>query len=193
MLSEYDNLEKHIQFSIKLYTLNQNGRNILAEFAKNKATRIKRTGEPEYNSEIVQIVQALQDTLNYRKFCFRLFFNLQYYLDELLFTEVSSLKSFFIEDNEYELAKLYFDYNWLENRCDIKEYKFYKDPDISIDEAMYLVCYLKEYDSVLLEIESYITSKTKKDIKKLPGIINKIRLKHKVIWDIILKKISDDL
>ena len=173
MLGEYNSLEKHIQFSTKLYTLNQKGRHILSQFYKNKPTRIKRSGEPEYNQTISLIVQALQDTLNYRKFCFRLFFNLQYYLDELMFKEILNLKTFYIEDNEYELTKLYFDYTWLEERCDIKKYDFYKDPDINIDEAMYLVCFLKEYDAVLLEIEEYISGMSTKMIKKIPKIINR--------------------
>ena len=107
MLSEYNSLEKHIAFSTKLYTINQKGKNILLEISKKKPIRIKRSGEPEYNSQTMQIVQALQDTLNYRKFCFRLFFNLQYYLDELMFKQVNNLKTFFIEDGEYELTKLY--------------------------------------------------------------------------------------
>jgi hypothetical protein len=124
-----------------------------------------------------------------------MYFCLQYFLDELMYSEVKNINKFYIEDNEYNISKLYFGQEeWIIDIY-VQKFTFYSEKDLNINEAMYLMCYLKEYDNCLLEIEEFI-----KPIKTIPKIkrrirdtIQRIRLRHSNIWTVLSNIINNDI
>jgi hypothetical protein len=124
-----------------------------------------------------------------------MYFCLQYFLDELMYYEVKNINKFYIEDNVYNISKIYFGQNeWITDLY-VQKFNFYSEKDLNLNEAMYLICYLREYDNCLLEIEEYI-----KPIKTIPKIkrkirdtIQRIRLRHNNIWTMLLNIINNNI
>ena len=126
---------------------------------------------------------------------FRTFFHLQYFLDELLFDQVRTHDKFYTEDSIFDLSKLYFHQEEWVTDLNIQPYEFYADNSgINMHEAMYLVCYLKEYEHLLQTIEMYIkVIKHNTTIKnKLNYTIRRIKKKHKKVWSVLLSTISQN-
>lgn len=98
-----------------------------------------------------------------------------------------------MEDEVYDLSKLYFHQDEWVSDLNIQQYEFFEDDSqINIHEAMYLVCYLKEYEHLLNDIEMYIkTIKHNNTIKnKLKYAIHRIKKKHKKVWEVLLSAIT---
>jgi hypothetical protein len=102
---------------------------------------------------------------------------------------------FYIEDNTYDISKVYFgQQEWITD-LNIQDIEFYNEPDININEAMYLICYIKDYEKILIEIEEYI--KPYKEIthikSKLKNTIHRIRFRQNRIWTILLLIINKNI
>lgn len=193
---DYDKIENHLKISKCMYELDQKGKHIISEFYNKKSKGKRRTGTYIFEDILKNIYKNIIYCLSLKRL--KLYFHLQYFLDELLYYEVRNQSQFYIEDNIYDISKIYFaQEEWINDNF-IQKFEFYNTTDVNINEAMYLVCYLKEYDLFLHDIEKYI--KAFKDIKsiksKLRYTIHKIRNRHNYIWNVLIeiinKKISLD-
>jgi len=191
---DYSKIEKHIKISELLFIIDKKGKYLLSQIKDKKYVKKKKSGNVILNDNMTKIYNIFVSILNIRKFIPRLYFTLQYYLDELLLEEHKDINTFFIEDNEYELTKLYFNQiAWILDQ-DIQEYQLDIGVDFNINESMFIVCFLREYEDVLLFIENYIIEiKMNKIKQKLLNTIIKIKKKLKIIWDIILEIINNSL
>ena len=191
---EYSKIEQHIFLSKSLYELDVKGKYIMDQIAKKKSTGTRRrSGNYIFTEDISTVFNNLIHCLSLKRL--KLYFCMQYFLDELLYHEIKKTSTFFIEDNSYDISKLYFSQNeWISDAF-IQKFEFYDTNDLNINEAMFLVCYLQEYDRFLLDVEEYI--KSFKDIKhiksKLRDTIHRIRFRHKNIWSILITIINQNI
>lgn len=193
--SEYNKIENHIIFSKNIYLLKKKGRNILTELEIKKYESKNRKGSLIFIPDITIIYTNLSNIVEKKRHSLRLCFCLTYYLDELMFGEIKTLDKFVIEDQHYDLTKLYsHPEEWIDDQ-EIQNVSLDNEKNFNINEAMFLVCYLKEFENLFLEIEEYLKSfkESYKIKKKLLRIINRFRLKFKNIWDIILKTINNNI
>lgn len=195
--AEYTKLEQHLSLSRALFELDAKGRHIAKEFQDKKSTGVrKRTGTHVFKDNIFIVYNNLVNCLGMKRL--RLYFCLQYFLDELMYYEIKNTESFYIEDETYPISKVYFgQQDWILD-AQLQEFQFYEDKSININEAMYLVCYLKEYDSLLLDIEEYTNPfKGNKSVSrirsKLRETIHRIRCRHKNVWGVLLEIINNNI
>jgi len=192
--SEYSKIESHLDFSRQLFLIDKKGKNILIQLELKKFERKKRNGGFIFKPDIDKVYTNLINILNVKKYRPRLYYTLQFYMDELLFNEVPKFNKFFIEDSEYDLTKVYFDQEaWISNQ-DIQDYQLDKGNDININEAMCFVCFLREFEDLLFSIQEYVNDLNEKRLKRIiTKTITRIRYKHKIIWDIVVEIINKNL
>jgi hypothetical protein len=192
--TDYVKIETHMEFSRVLFLIDKKGKHILSELDSKKFERKKRNGSSVFGEDVGKVYTNLVHVLNVRKFSPRLFFALQYYMDELVFKEVKEYDKFFVEDESYELTKLYLDQSsWISNQ-DIQEFHLDVGPKFDINEAMCLVCFLREYEDLLFSIEEYIRDLEDKRLKRLiVRTIARMRYKLKIVWDIIVNVITSNI
>lgn len=187
MDEEYTKIENHLKFSKKLYEIDEKGRHIITSFQKKKTKSInKRTQSFLFEKDANIIYRNILYCLSMKRL--KLYFYIHFYLDELLYFEAQNSSYFYIEDNTYSLSKIYFgQQEWITDSF-VQKYEFYEESTVSINEAMYLICYLKEYDMILMDLEQYIKPfKNIKSIKsKLRYTIHKIRKRHREVWKVLL-------
>jgi hypothetical protein len=147
-----------------------------------------------FTDEVGKVYTNLVHVLNVKKFSPRLYFALQYYMDELVFKEIKEYDKFYVEDEAYELTKLYLDPSaWIPNQ-DIQTFELDVGPKFDITEAMCLVCYLREFENLLFSIEEYIHDQEDKRLKKIiTRTITRMRYKLKTVWDIVVNVISNNI
>lgn len=188
---EYNVIEKHMSLAKELYTIDEKSKYIMSQFDAKKSKGIRRSGNYIFSDSIKLIYKNIQSCSSLKRF--RTFFHLQYFLDELLFDQARTHTKFYVEDDVYDLSKLYFHQGEWVTDLNIQPYEFYEDDSqINIHEAMYLICYLKEFEHLLHDIEIYIkTIKHMNIIKnKLKYAIHRIKKKHKKVWSVLLSTIS---
>jgi hypothetical protein len=196
--TEYTKLEHHIALSKAMFDIDIKGRHIVKELQKKKSTGVrKRTGTHIFSDDISIVYNNIVNCLSLKRL--RLYFCLQYFLDELMYYEIKNTNNFYIEDNIYPISKMYFaQQEWISDQCH-QEFQFYEDAQsININEAMYLVCYLKEYDSLLLDVEEYTNPfKRNKNVSrvrsKLRETIHRVRCRHKNVWTVLLDIINKNI
>jgi hypothetical protein len=189
--SDYEKIESHLEFSKTLFALDLKGQHILLELERKKSlSRKKKT----FGEDIYRIYHNLVDVLNVKKLKPRLYCALLHFLDELVFKEVSNYDQFFIEDDGFQLTKLYFGQtSWIRDQ-DIQPFELDTGQDLNINEAMFLVCYLREYENFLLSIEEYISDLDYIGLKReLTSTIGRIRRKLKIVWDIVIEVVTKSL
>lgn len=188
---EYSKVEAHMEFSRLLFLIDKKGKHVLSELASKKLERRRRNGTSVLIGDVKRLYTQLVHVLNVKRFSHRLFSSLQYHLDELLFKEVKEYDKFYIEDDVYDLTKLYYDpSSWLQNN-DIQEFVLDESTDITISESMCLVCFLREYEDLLFSLEEYIRDVDYIELRNsIMKTIRCIKHKLKVIWDIVTNVIS---
>lgn len=197
MIGEYESyniIQKHMKISESLYKIDLYGKHILSEIRHKKNLKSSKRSfsfDEDYNI----IYENINDTINVWRFKSRLYLTLQYYLDEALFFCIDEDEDhFFIEDDRYELTKLYFGQEqWVRDPM-IQTFSFLDEKNVNIDEAMILYSYIIDYKNILLSIESLLDS-IKNDIrfkKKIMNVIFKIKKKHDNILNIVNKIITSD-
>lgn len=194
--NEYEVLEKHIHLSKELDILNHLGKRIIKEIEQKKHIRQKKSGAYVFTIEITTIYNLLCDVTNIKKFNkLRLFFCMQYYLDELLFDEIKTLESFQIEDDSYKLTDLYFNQStW--NKIDEEEnLNISNDKFLNSDEAVLIRTYEFRYKSYLDRLNNYLEHRNQTNYirKKISRITNRINIKFSNTTDLIDKIIKEDI
>lgn len=190
---EYNKIESHISLSKSIYELDMKGRHIINEFIEKKNIGKKRNGSFIFSESMNVVYNNLMYCLSLKRL--RLYFCLQYFLDEVMYHEINKTDKFYIEDNAYNISEIYFGQeNWIYDVV-IQKFNFDKENDLNMNEAMYLICYLKEFDQCLLNIEEYI--KPIKNISKIKGKLrytfHRIRIRHNAIWTILLSIIHENI
>ena len=189
--SDYEKIETHLDFSRTMFLIDKKGRHILKEFDEKKYERKKRSGTNVFTEEITKIYNNLVAILNVNRFSPRLYISLQHNMEEILFKEVHTYGKFYIEDEEYELTRLYFDQSsWIKNQ-EIQCFELDKGPVLDATEAMCLVCFLKEYEDFVFSIEEYVRDTVDERLKsEVSKITRRLRFKLRVVWDVVVDVIN---
>jgi hypothetical protein len=109
VFNEYELIDKHINFSSELHLLNITGKYLIREVEKKKHIRQKKSGNYVFAQDVQSVMNVIIDITNTKRFNkLRLYFCIQYYLDELMFKFIKNLDNFYIEDECYKLTDLYF-------------------------------------------------------------------------------------
>lgn len=194
--NEYEVLEKHIQLSKELDLLNHLGKRIIKEIEHKKHIRQKKSGAYVFTIEINTIYNLLSDVTNIKKFNkLRLFFCMQYYLDELLFDEIKTLDSFQIEDESYKLTDLYFNQSTWNKIDEEEDLNISNDKFFNSDEALLIRDYELRYKSYLDKLNNYLEHRNQTNYirKKISRITNRINTKFSNTTELIDKIIKEDI
>ena len=195
----YDKLQNHLQFSKELHYINTTGKYILSQLEINKNIKKNRI-HYVFDGNMESLYNTIVDITNIKRFNkLRLYFCLQYYLDELLFSEVKTLNSFQVEDYEYPLCDVYFNQNgWcpLSNEDIIQSEEscnFKPNPStLETDEMKYIKYFFWRYNKYIQTLIEYLAGKTDNKYQyvktKLKRILNRIQLKI-TNADVILLKL----
>jgi hypothetical protein len=196
--NEYNIIEKHIEFSRELHSLNLIGKSIIKSIELKKHLRIKRSGNYVFGPDVLVIYNNIIDLTNIKRFNkLRLYFCIQYYLDELLFNDIKTLDIFNIEDESYKLTDLYFNQSLWNPLLldDINIGNFTDDKFLTADEAIILKSYIRQYINFMESLTVYLDTLIDIDYikRKITNIFNKIRLKIILVDTILIKIIGEDL
>lgn len=193
--NEYNKIDNHIKISILLHNINLKGKLIRSIIEDKKHIRIKTSGAYVFLLDIDTIYNVLVDVTNTKRFNkLRLFFCMQYYLDELLFKEVKNIDCFYIEDESYKLTDLYFNQSqWISSNLEIIELS--DDKFLNTIEANYLQSYIVEYLDFITNVLIYIEKleNTNYIKRKLKNIFNRIKNKLSLMNDVLLKIIEENI
>ena len=190
---EYDKINEHMKMSKALHYLNIKGKIILNKLENTKHIRKKKSGSFVFTDDVGSVYNIIVEITNIKRFNkLRLYFCMQYYMDELLFKEVKSLNGFQIEDDEYTLADMYFNQNLWNPLCedDVETYNFKNaEKDFSSDEAQFLKFYFNEYAEYISNIKTYLEKFGHIDYikNKLTRIFNRISNKITLVNTIITR------
>ncbi len=183
--NEYDVIDVHKDFSMRLFLTNKMGRHLLSELEKKPSSKMIST-----------ITHNMNEILNIRILSNNSMLLLLNCLDEILFFQVESLNHFYIDSSRYSLTQLYFNQTeWIDYQK-IQIYKLDMEPDLNNNEAMLFVCFLRQYEDILLNIDEYISNNNdkigKNQQRNFHMISRKIRIKMKIIWDFLLEIIREN-
>ena len=193
--NEYTKIETHIDFATRLFLIDKRGNHLIKEIEQKKYDGKKKSGSCRYNRDMKKVRSSLISVLNVRRFCPRLYLNLIYFLDEILFKEVgfASGNKFYIGVEEYDLTKIYFDpKSWVLDQ-EVQPFCLDQAPVFDITEAMCMICFMREYEDFLMEVERYARDNCKDDKRLKKGLLKtseKIRFKLKQVWDIVLNVVT---
>lgn len=183
----YGLIQKHMCISESLYDIDLCGKHILSELRAKKNTKSGSRRGVLFNKDTEIVYNCINDTINVGRFKSRLYLTLIYYLDEALFNNISDEDEYFyIEDDKYELTKLYFDqFLWV--KLDIQKFALMDGFDINVEEALLIMCYFNKYSKVLDLIEMLLEN-ISDDVRykrKIIKVIGRIRNKHCVVKNIM--------
>jgi len=189
--TDYEKIEAHLDFSRTFFILDKKGQHILSELEERKALNKKKKS---FSENIHRIYTNLVDVLNVKKLTPRLYCTLMHFMDELIFKEVSDYDKFFIEDDGFDLTKVYFGQSlWIRDQ-EVQHFQMDEGTDLNINEAMCLICYMREYENFILSIEEYIDDLDSPGLKKnIEETVDRIRRKLKVIWDIVIEIVTSTI
>jgi hypothetical protein len=182
--SEYNIIEKHIELSRELYSLNLIGKSIIKNIELSKHLRIKRSGNYDFSPGILIVYNAIIDMTNIKRFNkLRLYFCIQYYLDELLFKGIETLDNFYIEDECYKLTDLYFNQSLWNNDIDMNILMSSDNKIFNAEDIIVLKSYINRYIQFQETVMDYINTFDDIDYikRKMMIIFNKMKLKILVV------------
>lgn len=198
VMGEYESyswIQRHMNISESLFSIDQQGKHLLSEIREKKNTKTSKRGV-HLSHNFNTIYESINETINVRRFKSRLYLTLQYYLDEALFIGVNEMdEKFYIEDDAYDLTKLYFDQqSWIPHNV-LQKFSFINDLNLNIEEALLIKCFFMNYNQLLEQLNSLVSdiivdAKCKKKIKY---VIKKIRQKHSHAVLIIDEIINSDV
>lgn len=177
---EYEIIDEHVKLSSMLHLLNIEGKQLIREIETRKHIRQKRSGNYVFSPEVQTILNSIIDVTNTKRFNkLRLYFCIQYYLDELLFKSVRNLDSFHIEDDCYKLTDLYFNQSTWNNMTidDLCKRTISVEKFLTYDDALVIQAYFRKYIEFLENVNESLA--TKKDIEYIKRqwrkIMNKVK------------------
>lgn len=183
----YSLIQKHMYISESLYDLDLYGKHIMAEIRSRKNVKPGKRGVT-FCKEYETLYGCISDTVNVGRFKSRLYLTLLYYLDEALFNNIpEDHEFFFIEDDRYELTKLYFDQLiWMRSN-DIQRFTLEDDASLTIDDALLINCFFVKFTQVLEYIEEMLSSISDevRYKRKIISVIQRIRTKHSLAMTVI--------
>uniref|UniRef100_A0A6C0BF10 Uncharacterized protein n=1 Tax=viral metagenome TaxID=1070528 RepID=A0A6C0BF10_9ZZZZ len=198
-MEEYESyswIQHHINLSECLYDIDRYGKHILEEIRSKKNQKTNKRGLL-LSQEYTNVYDSIFDTINVQRFKSRLYLTLQYYLDEALFNPLNENEEFFYIDDEcYELTKLYFDQeHWIRN-TEIQKFSLTFQTELTTEDAMLLRCFFTKYSEVTNQVEKLLELITgnHRFKPKIKSVIGKIRQKHapsiKILEDFIANDVN---
>lgn len=193
----YGKVKEHMRVSEALYEIDLLGKHILDEIRCHKNTRPGRRGV-SLPKGYETMYSCINETINLWRFKSRLFLTLQYYLDEALFDVTpESIENFYIEDDSYNLTKLYFDQEQWIRHNGIQRFTLTDEVEPNVEDALLINSFFMRYESLMKVIEGLVTdvSDEKRYKRKILQVITRIRGKHihgrAAIEEIIKAEIDD--
>lgn len=191
----YGKIQEHMKVSELLYEIDKLGKHLLEEICKCKNTKVGRRGIL-LNKDYDIIYNSINETINVQRFKSRLFLTLQYYLDEALFDITPEIvDSFYIEDDSYDLTKLYFDQEqWMRN-VSIQKFQLTPAQDLIAEDSLLINCFFVKYESLIQSIEILLgdIDEDKRYKRKITQVLSRIRNKHAPATAVILEAIKTDV
>jgi len=193
--NDYDSYEKimcHIGFSEDLYVLNEKGQHII--------NQLKKKADPVTHELVDSLVEttynSIRQTIRARNLGTGTFFNeLMCVLDELMFSDVEDMDSFYLDDNEHKLTKIYYGQEEWTKPYSMQHFEFSKKTDFEEGEIMILMCYINDYLALLDRVNDYIEEMPKQNTTciKVSKTISKIFSRLEKIKDQLTMMLSNAL
>lgn len=161
----YSRVETHMNISMSLYILNQQGIEILQELETKKLNILSTSS---YNSKkkeattfasistvhhrLSALYQSLVSIVTYNKYHTHPYTELLNLLDNMLFDECSEVEQFYVKDDAYNLENMYYKQEAWISELEGKEtfrFLFSEAIDMELGETSYIVMYLKKYVGLL--------------------------------------------
>ena len=149
----YEKIKNHLGFSEDLHILNETGHYLISQL-KEKADPITH----ELSDPIVEyIYTSIKMSTKARNVGTGTFYNeLLCVLDELLFSDVDDMDSFYLNETEYKLTSVYYGQEeWME-KYDIQRFQFSQSESLEEGEIIILMCYINDYTALIDRIQDHI-------------------------------------
>ena len=199
-MEEYESyclIQKHMNISEDLYNIDKIGKHVLTEIQEKKNTKQNGRRGYKFSEEYEIIYNSIYDTINVCRFKSRLYLSLLYYLDEVLFNNIpDDHDAFYIEDDRYDLTKLYFDQEYWVRHIGIQTFSLphVDSSSFTMDEALLINCFFSKYESLLKDILAILVDIPDEASykKKIVNVIGRIRSKHNTALQIIMDTVNKD-
>ena len=197
MSEEYDTytwIQRHMKMSERLYDIDQRGKQILNEIRAKKDLRLHKR-RMALSKDFAKVYACVSETINMWRFKSRLFLSLLYYLDECMFENINESHEFFyIEDDRYELTKMYFGQEaWIRDQ-NVQRFSFLNNNSMNVEEALLMRGFFVNYEHTLRDIENLM-----KDVegrphfkRKIKQVLRRIRKRHAAAMAILDEVITAD-
>jgi hypothetical protein len=186
--SEYEKVEKHMNYSRSFHSLNHTGWRLLKEMEVKKNIN----GRKKMLGSVNNIHHLITNIVKPKSLCNNLYSSLLFYLDELLFMDVLMINTFVIEDDVFPLSYVYFNtIDWIHE--DYDEFVLDKGITINDTEAHLLNCFIDNYEQFILTVQEdilkseYYKTKDSLLVRKLKRIINRLKKRLIVLRAVVLR------
>lgn len=172
---EYTLIENHVHISRTLYELDRRARLFIAEMERRKGIH----GRKQYERDVQDMLSILHSLSKPKLLNHNLFSSLHYYLDDMMFSEVSEVYFFMVEDEKYPVSAIYFDKErWMDEKWlpvpDIQHV-----PGITAAEGAHLLLFFSEYETLVRELEVKVGGMKDSKVKtKLKRILTRIKKRY---------------
>lgn len=174
---EYKRIEKHIDYSKALYTMNKRALTLTKELDKKRRCN-------KYDVVVEGVYIILQKLCKHHTICSNSYTSLVDLLDEILFCEVQTINNFYIDENKYPLSFIYFNQQeWIDDYdVPYQDFVLDKNSNLSFLEAILVNCFIDDYENTILEVEADIKSTPQQDIRLWRKVLRNLnRLKKRLI------------
>jgi len=162
--TEYNKIERHIQYSNALFKLTHIGKHIIQEIQSKKMQcnklQCKKYDKSHIKNNIPdEVCNVLSDVIKPPSLSSNMYSSFVYFLDELLYFDAPKINYFVIEDDQYPLSFMYFnqsEWNGDHVQENLNSFVLDNNPHFSDTEALLINCFITEYISLLEDIEDDI-------------------------------------
>lgn len=187
--SEYTKIEVHIGLSTKLSYLDKIARQYLDEIEKKKGIN----GRKQYEKDVQNLINILQSLSKPRLLNHNLYSSLHYYLDDLMYSEITEIGFFMVEDAKFPLSAIYFDkQQWLQDAV-VPCITLSPTPNLTVEDAVTLYSFFLEYANFITKLRTKIEGVENVKIKgKISRILRRMEWRYLKGSRILVDKINLD-
>lgn len=184
--SEYSKIEVHIGLSSKLSHLDKIARQYLEEIERKKGIN----GRKQYEKDVQNLMNILQSLSKPRLLNHNLYSSLHYYLDDLMYFEITEIGFFMVEDEKYPLSAVYFDkQQWLREPV-VPTSSLSPTSNITVEDAVSLYGFFVQYADFIVKVRAKIENVQNPKIKgKISRILRRMEWRYlkgsKILVEII--------
>lgn len=187
---EYTLIEQHMDFSRKLSELDRRARAFIVEMERQKGIN----GRKQYEKDVHDILSILHSLSKPKILHHNLFSSLHYYLDDQLFSEITDISFFVVEDEKYPISAIYFDKDrWMIDRVQ-RHTEFSRTTWLSMRESTALLLFFTDYEDLVRDIDKKISCMKEGKVKtKLKRILTRMKRRYLKGMGILADKIILDV